>query len=406
MKNRIPKRRWLLVLAIVMSLLLLATACTQPVEPPVDGKKVVKIGNTTCLTGAASSSEQPALQGHLDYVNYFNDEVGIPGVTIEHVWMDCDYDVPRMISNYRKLLEQGVVCLHSNYTPGIEAVLSRLEGDGVPLVSASISSALVWPREWGIYFSNQTYGERAAIVIDYFMENWKGDEPPTIAFMGPDSSYGREPAEAGSKYAESLGCKVLPMEITPYVVIDASTQLLRLEEGGADLVMLQLLQPGMVAVMKDAERLGLLDKMQFYGTDTGVGDNIINISAAEGFLTAKYVPWYDETDIPGMKALVDNQLKYSGNIEREPNYMAGWVPSAISTEAVRRAIAKVGYENLDGLAVQEELENMKDFDAQGLITIDYLPNDVRGTHKAAIYQVQSGKLVRISDWLETPVLTP
>jgi ABC-type branched-subunit amino acid transport system substrate-binding protein len=69
---------------------------------------------------------------------------------------------------------------------------------------------------------------------------------------------------------------------------------------------------------------------------------------------------------------------------------------------MRRAIENVGYENLDGRAIKEALDGMKDFDVYGLASITYKPDDHRGSAKMAVYQVRGGKIVRVSDWREVP----
>jgi hypothetical protein len=91
----------------------------------------------------------------------------------------------------------------------------------------------------------------------------------------------------------------------------------------------------------------------------------------------------------------------------EPEYIAGWVGTAISCEAVRRAVEHVGYENLDGPAIKEAFDSIKGFDVDGLVNITYNPpDDHRGYDKIAVYQVQGGQIVRVSDWRVAPMLLP
>ena len=78
----------------------------------------------------------------------------------------------------------------------------------------------------------------------------------------------------------------------------------------------------------------------------------------------------------------------------------------MACEAIRRAIAKVGYDSLDGTAIKGALDNMKDFDVYGLTSITYTPNDHRGGTRMAVYEVREGNLVRVSDWRKAPMLVP
>ena len=407
MKSIMVKNRWAgTIIAGILTALLLISACgPSPTEPT--GKKIVEIGDITPITGPVSSSEQGSLMALQDYVRYFNEEIGIPDVTIELTWVDNANELSRFISSYRRFIARGIPVLHSNYTPGLEALKSDFEKDQIPVVPGVTMGLLVYPPGW-IYCSFPTFGEASTSVIDYFMENWKEDRPPRLAYIGIESPFGREPAAEGTKYAESIGMEVLPLEIVPYVVIDSTSQLLRLKERGADLVYLQLLQPGMGPILKDADRLGILDDMQFSGNEFGLGDKLIQMAgpASEGFLAPRSTPWFDELEVPGIELINDVQMKYHGKLFQEPTYMGGWCVAAIICEAIKIAIEEVGYENIDGLAIKEAMDTMKDFNINDLVTISYSEEQRRGSRMAATYEIRDGKIVRVSDWREAPILVP
>jgi len=73
---------------------------------------------------------------------------------------------------------------------------------------------------------------------------------------------------------------------------------------------------------------------------------------------------------------------------------------------VKRAWEDVGYENLDGVAIRRAFENMKDFNIDDMAKITFGPEDRRGSTSYAVYQVQEGKIVRVSEWREVPLLIP
>ena len=91
-----------------------------------------------------------------------------------------------------------------------------------------------------------------------------------------------------------------------------------------------------------------------------------------------------------------------GKVRRDGEYFYGWVGAAVICEAMSRAIEDVGYENLDGPAIKEALDGMKDFDVYGLPSITYKPDDHRGSTKMAVYEVRGGEIIRVSDWQEAP----
>jgi len=394
------------ILALGLVALLLVIACAPPTTLP-PGEKVVEIGHIPLLTGGGGTADQPSFLAAQDYVRYFNEEKGIPGVTIKLVWRDCGTQQAGFLSAYRMLVDGGVPVMFSNYATILEGLKPQLEKDQIPFVTGGGTRPTIYPPGW-IFADAPPRGEWATAVLDYFMQNWREERPPKLQFFILDSTWGREVAEEATKYAESTGFEVLPLEVCPHVVIDSIPQLLRIREREADLVYIQHIITGAGPIMKDVERLGLQDKMQFAGTDSVVGESLIAMApvSVEGFLSPKALPWIDETEIPGIKTMIDRQLKYHGKVQERPEYVGGWFDEAIVCEAVKRALDEVGYENLDGPAVKRALESMKDFDVDGLAKISYGPEDRSGCSSFAVYKVQGGKIVRVTDWREVTILVP
>jgi ABC-type branched-subunit amino acid transport system substrate-binding protein len=190
--------------------------------------------------------------------------------------------------------------------------------------------------------------------------------------------------------------------------LDAAPQLLRLKDESADLVYIQALGPAIGAVLRDAERLGLLGQMHFAGSEFGMSEATIEMGgiACEGYLASKIVPWIDETEIPSTTLATDNQMRYPGKVLRDVEYMTGMLVAVVTSEAIKGAIEDVGYENLDGAAIKEALDNMQDFDVYGLASITYKADDHRGHTKLAVYQIREGTVVRVTDWREAPMFLP
>jgi len=399
------KRLWG-ALSMVLVVLLLFGACATP-STPGEEKKVVEFGDITPLTGAVSSSEQATVKGRTDYVKYFNEIEGIPGVNVKHSWIDIGLSVSMGMSAYRRFVERGVPVLTSSYTTVLEPLKPQLAVDEIPVAIGLQDEPLFYPPGW-VYGAAPTYAETFTALADYIMENWKQERPPRLAFVIVDSVYGWAPVGEGTKYAESIGIEMLPVEMVPYMVIDATPQLLRLDERGADFVYVMGLAPTAGPMLRDAERLGLLDKINFCGAESTAGEMLINMAgdAAEGYMFPKVLPWIDETDITGIKLMVDNQMKWYGKVHKENPYVIGWVDTARICEGIRRAVDTVGYENINGPAVKAAFDGMKDYDTYGIVNITYTPEDHRGSDMVAVYQVKDGKIVRVSDWRHAPMLVP
>ena len=73
-------------------------------------------------------------------------------------------------------------------------------------------------------------------------------------------------------------------------------------------------------------------------------------------------------------------------------------------EAARRTVERVGIDNVTGAAIKDSLDSMGDFDLQGIATVNYTNGERRGTRTVAVYEIQDGKIVRVSDWMTAPIL--
>ena len=408
MRTRLVKGKGPGILLIALTILLLLAACAPAsTSLPSTDKNVVEIGNIAPLTGPPAYSEQICFRAELDYIRYFNEEIGIPDVTIKMSWIDTATNAANSITAYRRFTERGVPLLWSSMVMVKDTFKRNCAADEVPMLFPPNLESLAYPPGW-IYLIGPTAAEAFAVTCDHIMQNWKEDRPPKGAFMFIDDPFGYEPIEQGTKYAESIGIEMLPEEIVPFVPLDTSTQLLRLKDRGVDFIYIQCIPAASGPILRDAERLGLIGDIQFGGLEFSLGETLIRMtgSACEGYLTPRTTPWFDETEIPGIKAIKDTQERYHGKVRNEPEYIAGWLSAAIACESIRRALEDVGYENIDRLDIKRALDSMKDFDVDGIAKITYTPEQRRGSRMVATYQIREGEIVRVSDWREVPILVP
>ncbi|MFC1969982.1 ABC transporter substrate-binding protein [Chloroflexota bacterium] len=407
MKKMIVKRKmaWITLLAVALSALLVVTACAPSEGPLPEGKSVVEVGAIPLLTGGGGSADQPSFRATADYVRYFNEEIGIPGVSIDLLWRDGQTSIPAVISAYRSFADRGVPIMFTNYGTALEGLTDQLAKDQIVFFTGGPSGPLLVPPGW-VFCAWATEGESATVILDYFMENWTEERPPKLQLFILDSLYGWSPVEEITPYAEGIGFEVLPVEAAPHVVVDASPQLIRIQAREADLVYIQHIISGAGPIMRDVERLGLQDKMQFAGAQWVCGERLIEFSPAgtEGFLAPRSSPWFDDTNVPGVVTMVDKMMEYHGEVNRVPEAGAGWLYGAVVCEAVRRAVAEVGVENADGPAMKRALESFQDFDVEGLAKFTFGPEDRRGDISLAVYQIQGGKLVPVSDYRDAHIL--
>jgi len=406
MRNKMVKEKGvrIIILAVAVTVALLFTACAP--GPAAQEQKVVRIGTINSLTGGAASSDQLSLMGFQDYVRYFNEEQGIPGVTIAVLWSDGSHKTDTFLSAYQRHLDAGISVMFSN-SQWLNGHQSNLARDQVVMFTGNADQALFYPAGW-LYTHFPTWTEQFAAWADYVMGNWEEARPPRVAILGADAPFTQHIVPEATKYAESIGIEMLPPIIVPTLPLDTTTQLLHLKAQEADFVYIQWISVVTLPVLLDAERLELLDQIQFVGNCYSAGEKVFDRAgtASEGFLMEKTEPPLSETELPGIQLVRDLQMKYRGTTISEPEYIANWILAAVACEAVKRTGEQVGYENVDGAAVKEIADTIKDFDVYGLKTFTYTPDNHSGSRVVAIYEVRDGKLVRISDWKPAPVIMP
>jgi len=391
--------------AIMLVVALLLSACAPG---PAEEARVVKIGYIAPLTGGPAPIMQLGWRNLMDYLSWFEktrpSEITFPSdVKVELVWADSSFEAAKAISVYERMRDE-IVFIHLPSPTEATALKPRLERDGIPAMTMSVSEDLMYPPTW-IFAIYGTESERFAAVCDWIMANWKEERPPRIGMIGTDTPSGRAAEVMGTKYAQSLGIQMLPFEAVPYLPLDVTPQLLRLSNQGADFIYNTSTWVTVVPIMKDAERLGLIGKIRFGGgiEDTQSLELIDALGPlAEGYFHARYCPWYKEAPI-----LWEILRQYRGKLDTSGGGATTLLYGPVPIEAIGRAIQKVGLENVDGQAVKEALYTIKDYDPHHIgRPVSYSPEDHRGAPKVRMYVVQNGDVIPIGDWVDAHMLIP
>ena len=391
--------------SIMLALALVASACAPVAAAPAE--KVVKFGLRACLTGPGASTTLYAHYGQFDYVKYINEQGGIDGVKLEWVWEDCRAQAPKSISAHRRFKAGGVLFESEPIVVGVEATLSALQRDEVPLVYlAQLSSGMISKPQWVCAFAPSNATEFASFM-KWVKDNWTKERPPRIGMLQCDSGTGWEAFE-GSKHASEVGVEFVGHEVIPFlVVLDVSTELLRLEAKKPDWIYVASYGSPLVVVIKDAARLELHKKgIKLITVAAGIDEIIVRTAGkdAEGWYRTSFQPSTTETELPGLKVIVEAAKKYRGlEPEEVPgHYAAGWCLTQIMGKAVRVAIEEVGFDNLSGRAIRNALFSIKDFETGYFppITITEEKPFCRKFPAYTIYQVQNGRIMRYSKGYE------
>ncbi|MCX8126866.1 MAG: ABC transporter substrate-binding protein, partial [Dehalococcoidia bacterium] len=105
------KRNLITILVMVLSIATitaLLAACAGPAAPAA--VKELKVGFITPSTGPAAEKGAPGGHGILDCVEYINTELGgVSGYKIKPLWYDSGYDMARVVTIVKSLMDQGAL---------------------------------------------------------------------------------------------------------------------------------------------------------------------------------------------------------------------------------------------------------------------------------------------------------
>lgn len=269
---------------------------------------------------------------------------------------------------------------------------------------------LLYKTKPALVFSNVPGdAERLIGTITYIKKIWRENRPPkvgTLAYEASTSRQGEDPRLF--KMAQEKGVEFLPFDYFPFTATDFSTELRRIHEvKKADFVWLRG-QPAQVgAIMKDAVRLGLKDKMQWIACYFGYNEivpQIAGVDAVAGMI-AELSQASDVEDLPGVKFSRQLYTKYKRGAESPfLSYIAGTHLGVVAHEATRRALEKVGMKKLGGRTIADAVWGLNNFDVGGItppITMEQ--GNLALVRSVRIYQVDKQAKPRpISEWMPTP----
>lgn len=414
------KRTIRVEIAVFLVLLVVAFAllvtCTKPAAPAKD--KVLKIGMFYELTGAVQSSMPGLTLAHYDaYWKWLNEtKGGIRGVKIEHMWYDAAYNVERSLSGYKMFKDAGVVLIEPWTSVTGEPLLELAARDGIPMISHWSTDKALDPQ-YSFYSWSPTFTQFFTTVLKWIKESdWKESRPPRIAQIGWKIPMGISHIEPSTPYAKSLGIDLGPFEYVPLIPLDSTAELLRIRDAKADYIYLPMAGAAPGLVFRDAKKLGLLDKFKWImgpmvmksGSVPMMGD----ISDGMFGVTYDAYPQENMAAIPFINEYLGRYLASNPQIGRVPYdsaYLNLAVDQLLYTEIIGRAIDKVGYANVNGKAIKEALESLKNFDTMGLTPpLTFASDQHQGQNKSRMGKISwkgpegIPAIVPVSDWIEPP----
>jgi hypothetical protein len=166
---------------------------------------VITIGNLSDLTGASASAQKLINLALDDLMEYFNEENLIPGVVLETIVYDGQFDPSRDIPGYEWLINKGADLIWTGVPPTAVTLQSRVDNDQMLLFSASIDLDEAVPS--GYVFGPATPPRHEALtLLKWIAENdwdYESKGPAKIGGAGWDEVATNDFLDAMKDYAES-----------------------------------------------------------------------------------------------------------------------------------------------------------------------------------------------------------
>jgi len=363
MSRKLIKMVGLGLLAVLMAVPLLG-GCGGEKEKV---RKIV-IGVLGDQTGPSALANSEVIgKGLKDYLRMIEETDPIPGVKLEIVTYDTRLEFARVPIGYEWLKGKGARLL-VHWVPQFNAMTARDQArDKIPSFTFTmITEAL--KEEWAFSLSVTPYLEMEA-AMDYILGTWNYQARPGGPVVGYLGESGRpvciEQLQGLKDVAQAKPHK--PYQIKDAAVPGGTTafagEVQRLKD--CDIIVFGTTGPSSAAFLRDLGERGY-QGMVIGATNAVLGLWTLIKTAVPGehldglrvmhaqLLFTDESTWVDEIE----QALLRYRPGEAGTLKRGTTYMSGYEFGLILTDVVRRAVAAVGAENVDGTALRQALETI------------------------------------------------
>lgn len=387
------------LLGVVLSITLLSSSS-------IAKEKKVFFLTLADLTGPAAGLSTPIDCAVRDYFKSVNEGGGVDGIEIDVIGVDSRYDTARAVSAYKRYRKRPKLLLTMSSSSGMgDAIQPMIERDKSMFLAPGSGERQGHLRRGFCFYG--PYQDTFGAAVDWLMEDWKTkgkSGKPVLGYIAFDNAWGHEVMRGGKEYAESKGIKLLPPELFTPGTLKFDVYLTRLAKGGADYIYVEVCDPTPTYITRDAHALGLTKKIQMIhgpwgATKLGIESHP---EALEGTVVVSWVLRGPEAEEHPL--LHDLAIKHRGSLDYVTTGYTVGVGIAIFFEgALRKALADVGYEKINGQAMYEAYQKITGLENGGISgPCAYGPNSRRGTDTVKFYRIKGGKAVPLSDWTKSP----
>lgn len=271
-------KKSLKVLALVLSVALLACCFASCGDSTKSSSDTIKIGGIGPITGGAAVYGQAVKNAAEMAVEEINAAGGINGVNLEFNFQDDEHDPEKSVNAYNNLKDWGMQALMGTVTTApCLAVVEKTHEDNMFQItpSASATGVIKYDNAFQMCFTDPNQGTKSA---DYIADNKLAIKVAVI--YNSSDAYSSGIYNNFVKEAQVKGLEIVSSEaFTDDSKTDFSVQLNKSKSSGADLVFLPIYAQEASQILEQANTMGYTTT--FFGCD-----GLDGILAIEGFNTS------------------------------------------------------------------------------------------------------------------------
>ena len=289
--------------------------------PVVADAQTVKIGVINSVTGP----EAPIGENLTNGIKLAEEDLSKSGIKPELIWED-DTGKPQIaMSAMEKLATRdGVAGVVGPYTSASANAVAKLaQRYQVPLlVPAAAKEEITRQGYQWVYRLNAPANVYAQVLFDAVTELGK---PKTIAFVYENTDFGTSTADAGKKYAEKKGIKIVADESYSKGSPDYRSTLTKIKALNPELVFMVSYVVDAILLMRQAREVGLKPQA-FLGGGAGFTTTQFANDKAISNLVLTSTQWADDVNWPGAAEFAK---RYKAKFSKEPTYHAACAYAAM-----------------------------------------------------------------------------
>jgi len=361
-------------------------------------KDTIKLGLILVKTGPVAALGLPNGQGMSDYLHYLNDQGGINGRKIEVIWEDDQFEAPKSVAALKKLITRDEV-LTVLTTGGSQQTIANLKNINdykVPNIPNALMKEFYEPYQPYIFAMGATYEAQYDCIVDYIFNDLK-EKNPRIGVVYEKKEYGKIGLEAIRKRAKAYGVDLVAELVLPTGAVDASSQVLTLQENKVDYVITCVLLPPAITFLKTTQKFNYWPK-KIFGFNWATDDMIVKAcgEAAKNFIGVNFVgSWWDDSS--GLKLVRQIAEKYKRtDIGLTSLYINGVGVAMLFAEGLKRA-----GNNLTPDGLKDALESLRNYDTGGVFPpVTYSNKSHEPVEMVKFFKadVENKRLVPLTDW--------